>query len=122
MLASSRGERVVPLAEYFTGYRQTVKAAGELIRTIVIPLPLAPMTAFHKIAKRRFDDISSVAIGYAVDVRDGVVRDAKIGLGGVAATPLRARETEAARAHEAYVAGETLAPAQLDSRAGVATT
>ena len=96
VLASSRGERLVPLAEYFTGYRQTVKAADELIKTIVIPLPLAPMTAFHKIAKRRFDDISSVAIGYAVDVQDGVVRDAKIGLGGVAATPLRARETEAA--------------------------
>ncbi|MEV4266444.1 FAD binding domain-containing protein [Kribbella sp. NPDC049584] len=95
VLASSRGERVVPLAEYFTGYRQTVKAGDELIKTIVIPLPLAPMTAFHKIAKRRFDDISSVAIGYAVDVQDGVVRDAKIGLGGVAATPLRARETEA---------------------------
>jgi xanthine dehydrogenase small subunit len=86
----------VPLAEYFTGYRQTMKAADELIKTIVIPLPLAPMIAFHKIAKRRFDDISSVAIGYAVDVQDGVVRDAKIGLGGVAATPLRARETEAA--------------------------
>ena len=96
ILASSRGERQVPLAEYFTGYRQTVKAPDELIRTIVIPLPLAPMSAFHKIAKRRFDDISSVAIGYAVDVADGIVRDAKIGLGGVAATPLRARETEAA--------------------------
>ncbi|MFD3404906.1 xanthine dehydrogenase small subunit [Kribbella sp. NPDC058693] len=96
VLASSRGERTVALSDYFTGYRQTVKAADELIKTIVIPLPLAPMTAFHKIAKRRFDDISSVAIGYAVDVQDGVVRDAKIGLGGVAATPLRARETEAA--------------------------
>ncbi|WP_432885644.1 xanthine dehydrogenase small subunit [Kribbella sp. CA-245084] len=96
VLASLRGERVVPLADYFTGYRQTMKAADELIKTIVIPLPLAPMTAFHKIAKRRFDDISSVAIGYAVDIQDGVVRDAKIGLGGVAATPLRARETEAA--------------------------
>ncbi|MEU4289038.1 FAD binding domain-containing protein [Kribbella sp. NPDC026596] len=96
VLASRRGERVVPLADYFTGYRQTVKAADELIRTIVFPLPLAPLIAFHKIAKRRFDDISSVAIGYAVDVVDGVVREAKIGLGGVAATPLRARATEAA--------------------------
>ncbi|MEU8222630.1 FAD binding domain-containing protein [Kribbella sp. NPDC048915] len=96
VLTSVRGERTVSLAEYFTGYRQTVKAPDELIRTIVIPLPLAPITAFHKIAKRRFDDISSVAIGYAVDVADGIVRDAKIGLGGVAATPLRARATEAA--------------------------
>jgi xanthine dehydrogenase small subunit len=55
---------------------------------------MAPLTAFHKIAKRRFDDISSVAIGYCVEVVDGVVRRARIGLGGVAATPLRARATE----------------------------
>ncbi|MEV0796145.1 FAD binding domain-containing protein [Kribbella sp. NPDC050281] len=96
VLASHRGERVVPLADYFTGYRQTLKAPDELIKTVVLPLPLAPLTAFHKIAKRRFDDISSVAVGYAVDVVDGVVREARIGLGGVAATPLRARATEAA--------------------------
>ncbi|WP_406049328.1 xanthine dehydrogenase small subunit [Kribbella sp. NBC_00889] len=96
VLASHRGERVVPLADYFTGYRQTLKAPDELIKTVVVPLPLAPLTAFHKIAKRRFDDISSVAVGYAVDVADGVVREARIGLGGVAATPLRARATEAA--------------------------
>jgi xanthine dehydrogenase small subunit len=94
VLASTRGERTVELADYFTGYRQTLKAPDELIRTIVIPLPLAPMTAFHKIAKRRFDDISSVAVGYSVEVIDGLVREARIGLGGVAATPLRARATE----------------------------
>ncbi|WP_405070458.1 FAD binding domain-containing protein [Kribbella sp. NBC_01510] len=95
VLASRRGERVVALADYFTGYRQTLKAPDELIKTIVLPLPLQPLTAFHKIAKRRFDDISSVAIGYAVDVVDGVVRQARIGIGGAAATPLRARATEA---------------------------
>ena len=60
-----------------------------------IPLPLAQLTAFHKIAKRRFDDISSVAVGFALDLQDGVVAAARIGLGGVAATPLRARATEA---------------------------
>ncbi|WP_328993236.1 FAD binding domain-containing protein [Kribbella sp. NBC_01245] len=96
VLASRRGERVVALADYFTGYRETLKAPDELIRTIVIPQPLAPMSAFHKIAKRRFDDISSVAVGYAVEVADGVVRQARIGLGGVAATPMRARATEEA--------------------------
>ena len=61
-----------------------------------IPLPLAPLAAFHKIAKRRFDDISSVAVGFAFDLDGGVVRKARIGLGGVAATPIRARDTEAA--------------------------
>ncbi|MDN5792315.1 MAG: FAD binding domain-containing protein, partial [Brevibacterium aurantiacum] len=89
------GSRVVELAEYFTGYRQTVREAGELITAIRIPLPLSPMTSFQKIAKRRFDDISSVAIGYAVRVEQGIVTKARIGLGGVAATPLRAKATEA---------------------------
>jgi xanthine dehydrogenase small subunit len=88
------GERTVPLADYFTGYRQTVRRPEELIREIRIPLPLAGLTAFHKIAKRRFDDISSVAVGFAFDVTDGVVRRARIGLGGVAATPIRAVAAE----------------------------
>ncbi len=96
VLASRRGERTVALADYFTGYRQTLKAPDELIRAILVPRPLAPLTAFHKIAKRRFDDISSVAVGYALDVVDGIVREARIGLGGVAATPLRATATEQA--------------------------
>jgi xanthine dehydrogenase small subunit len=60
-----------------------------------IPLPIAGLTAFHKFAKRRFDDISSVAVGFAIDIQDGVVKTARIGLGGVAATPIRGRETEA---------------------------
>jgi xanthine dehydrogenase small subunit len=96
VLASVAGERVVPLADYFTGYRQSVRAEDELIKEIRIPRPLAGLTAFHKIAKRRFDDISSVAIAFALDVTDGVVRRAGIGLGGVAATPVRATMTEAA--------------------------
>jgi xanthine dehydrogenase small subunit len=87
-------EREVALDRYFTGYRRTVRRPGELIRAVRVPLPVAPLTAFHKIAKRRFDDISSVAVAFAVEVRDGVVVRAAIGLGGVAATPLRATATE----------------------------
>jgi xanthine dehydrogenase small subunit len=90
----------VPLADYFTGYRESVRAPGELITEVVVPLPASALTAFHKIAKRPFDDISSVAVGHAVDVADSpagpVVRKARIGLGGVAATPIRAVATEAA--------------------------
>ncbi|MGW1119388.1 xanthine dehydrogenase small subunit [Streptomyces tanashiensis] len=96
LLADADGEREVPLADYFTGYRQSVRRPGELIRAVRVPLPLAPVVAFHKIAKRRFDDISSVAVAFALDVEDGIVRRARIGLGGVAATPIRALATEAA--------------------------
>jgi len=96
VLAGPNGDREVPLDEYFTGYRRSVREPGELIRAVRIPLPLAPLVAFHKIAKRRFDDISSVAVAFALDIRDGMVARAAIGLGGVAATPLRATATEAA--------------------------
>lgn len=96
VLASPAGEREVALCDYFTGYRATVKTDDEVIRAVRIPLPPSPVTAFHKIAKRRFDDISSVAVGFALTVDDGIVTRARIGLGGVAATPVRAFETEAA--------------------------
>jgi xanthine dehydrogenase small subunit len=96
VLASVDGDRDVPLADYFTGYRQSVLRAGELIRAVRVPLPVAPIAAFHKIAKRRFDDISSAAVGFALDVADGIVQKARIGLGGVAATPIRAWATEEA--------------------------
>ncbi|WP_164700129.1 xanthine dehydrogenase small subunit [Modestobacter sp. KNN46-3] len=96
VLISAQGEREVALAEYFTGYRQSVRQPGELIRAVRIPQPQPGLVAFHKVAKRRFDDISSVAVGFGLDVVDGTVRSARIGLGGVAATPLRARATEAA--------------------------
>ncbi len=100
VLASRGGDREVPLSGYFTGYRQTVRRPDELIRTIRIPTPVAPISAFHKISKRRFDDISSIAAAFALRLNataDGAaptVGEIKIGLGGVAAVPMRAVRTE----------------------------
>lgn len=96
VLVCSDGEREVALADYFTGYRTSVRRPDELIRCVRVPLPLAPLAAFHKIARRRYDDISAASVATAVDVRDGAVVAARIGLGGVAATPIRALATEAA--------------------------
>ncbi|MDJ0384801.1 FAD binding domain-containing protein [Streptomyces sp. G-G2] len=113
VLADADGEREVPLADYFTGYRQSVRRPGELIRAVRVPLPLSPVTAFHKIAKRRFDDISSVAVAFALDIEDGIVRKARIGLGGVAATPIRALATEAALEGKAFTAETVEAAAHV---------
>jgi xanthine dehydrogenase small subunit len=96
ILVSPAGEREVPVSDFFTDYRATLLAPDELIRSVRVPLPVAGLTAFHKIAKRLYDDISSVAVAFALDVDAGVVRRARIGLGGVAATPVRALATEAA--------------------------
>ncbi len=96
VLASAAGDREVALEDFFTGYRETVLRPAELVRAVRVPLPLASHATFRKIAKRRYDDISSVAVAAALDVVDGHVTRARIGLGGVAATPIRARATEAA--------------------------
>ncbi len=96
VLASGEGERTVPLSAYFTRARESVRRPGELITEVVVPLPAATTTAFHKIAKRPFDDISSVAVAFALDIAEGTVTRARIGLGGVAATPIRATATEQA--------------------------
>ncbi|MFD3943715.1 xanthine dehydrogenase small subunit [Streptomyces sp. NPDC058579] len=118
VLAGTDGEREVPLAEYFTGYRQSVRRPGELIRAVRVPLPLSPVVAFHKIAKRRFDDISSVAVAFALDIQDGTVVKARIGLGGVAATPIRALAAEEALEGEAWTAETVEAAARVLRAAG----
>ncbi len=113
VLAGPAGERVVPLADYFTGYRETVRDRGELVREVRVPLPLAGTTAFTKIAKRRFDDISSVAVAFALDVVDGRVTRARIGLGGVAATPVRAWSTESALQDRPWTAATVAEAAEV---------
>jgi xanthine dehydrogenase small subunit len=88
-LAGPRGRRVVPLNTFFVGYRKTVRQPGEVIVSIRIPRPYPQQVSFYKIAKRRFDDISTVAAAMAMDVgADGLVARARFALGGVAATPL----------------------------------
>ena len=96
LLVSADGDRELPLDRFFTGYRRSALRPGELIRAVRVPQPVADLTAFHKIAKRRYDDISSVAVAFALDVVDGTVTRARVGLGGVAATPARALATESA--------------------------
>ncbi|MFW5474596.1 xanthine dehydrogenase small subunit [Knoellia sp. CPCC 206450] len=116
VLTSAEGERVVTLSDYFTGYRMSVRRPGELIREVRVPLPLAGISAFHKVAKRRVDDISSVAVAVALDLVDGEVARVRIGLGGVAPTPLRALRTEAA------LTGKPWTRATVDEAAAVLAT
>jgi xanthine dehydrogenase small subunit len=96
-IVGSPGMRVQPLASFFTGYRKTALQRGEIIRSIEIPKPLPAFVRFYKVAKRRLDDISTVAAAMALD-RDhsGRVRRARFAFGGVAATPLLAVEAEQA--------------------------
>ena len=113
VLVSSEGEREVLLSDYFTGYRQTARRPGELIRAVRIPLPLASLTGFYKVAKRPLDDISSVAVGIALKLDNGIVTGVRIGLGGVAATPIRALRTEARLTGQPWNAATVLGAAEV---------
>ncbi|MFP2925590.1 xanthine dehydrogenase molybdopterin binding subunit [Pyxidicoccus sp. 3LG] len=100
VLASVQGERVVPLADFFLAYRKTAMRPDEVVRHIVIPHPSTPaggrrLSDSFKVSKRRELDISIVAAGFRVELdADGVVRQARLAYGGVAATPIRARRAE----------------------------
>ncbi len=95
-IAGSQGERWVGLDKFFTGYRKTALAAGELIVSILIPKPFPEQARFFKIAKRRMDDISTVAACFAIDTdHSRRITRARIAYGGVAATPVRIQSAEA---------------------------
>ena len=97
LASQARGERQLPLEDLYTGYRQNVMAADELLVRIVVPRPSAQeQLRAYKISKRFDDDISAVCLVLNLDIADGTVQRARIGAGGVAATPARARQTEAA--------------------------
>jgi xanthine dehydrogenase small subunit len=96
-IAGPGGRRAMPLASFFPGYRQTALQPGEILTAIEIPKPLPEVTRFYKVSKRRLDDISTVAAAMSLD-RDGTrrVRRARFAFGGVAGTPIRVLEAEAA--------------------------
>jgi xanthine dehydrogenase small subunit len=96
-LARFTGRRAVPLSDFFTGYRATAMAQGEIITAIEIPRPWPHVVRFYKVAKRKLDDISTVAAAMALDFdAQSRVRRARLAYGGVAATPLRLTDAEAA--------------------------
>jgi xanthine dehydrogenase small subunit len=115
-LTSLDGRRAVPLSSFFTSYRRTLLAPGEIIAAIEIPKPFPEFVRFYKVAKRRMDDISTVAAAMAMDWdASGRISRARFAFGGVAGIPLRALAAEEAvigqRWNEAAV---ELAQAALD--------
>jgi xanthine dehydrogenase small subunit len=96
-IAATGAERMEPLAGFFIGYRKTILQPGELIVSIRIPKPVPELLRFYKVAKRKLDDISTVAACLAIS-RDsaGRVLLARFAYGGVAEVPLRVYDAERA--------------------------
>jgi len=92
-IASAEGERSVPINELFTGPGQTVLAPGEIITRFRLPTPASGSHYIkHKI--REVMDLAFIGVAAAVNLDNGTITDARIGLAAVAPTPIRAREAE----------------------------
>jgi xanthine dehydrogenase small subunit len=97
VLASTAGTRTVVYADFCTGYRETQLRADELIAAIRFPRP-APGTRqlWRKVGTRRAQSISKVMLAAAAIVDRGLIVHVRLGLGAVAARPIRAVAAEAA--------------------------
>ena len=96
-LMSKTGTRRVPYAAFHTGYKKMDLAPGEIVARIHLP-PRPPgwRDYYRKVGTRRAQAISKVCFAGALRMDGDVVTDARIALGSVAPTPLRAIRTEAA--------------------------
>lgn len=95
-LASKSSSRSVPLADFFTGYRRTVRKAEELIAEISWPRRGADTAdLFYKLARRKGDAITVTGVAVSLKLADGRCADVRIALGAVAPTVMRARKAEA---------------------------
>ena len=96
-LASADGSREVAMDEFFIDYYETVVRPDELVTRVVVP-PAAPHTgsAYLKFLPRTSEDYATVGVAARVSLEpdSGVCQDCRLVLGGVGATPLRAREAE----------------------------
>jgi carbon-monoxide dehydrogenase medium subunit len=96
-LTGGKGERTVPLEEFFTGPGETALQPDELLTEIQVPKP-PPHTsgAYLKLFPRGAVDVATVGVAVWLTLgEDNTCRDARIVLGAVAPTPIRAKIAEA---------------------------
>ncbi len=115
VIAGPKGERRVPLSDFFTGVRKTVVGPDELLVEIFVPAP-GPHSGgcYIRHTPRRELDIAVVGVASQVTIADGVCAKARISLAAVAPTPVRATTAEAA------LEGKPLTPELIERAADLA--
>ena len=91
------GSRVLPLSEFFLGYKKTALGADEVLTSIIIP-PRENDQVFAalKVSKRKDQDISAVMAAFSYRLENGHFHDVRLAFGGMSATPMLADFTNAA--------------------------
>lgn len=96
-IAGPDGSRTVPVEDFFTGPGKTVMKPDELLTEVQIPVPPADAKwAYIKYGIRSVSDLAITSVAALVNIENGIFRDARIALGAVAPTPIRAKKVEEA--------------------------
>jgi len=102
-IEGSDGRREVPLEAFYllpgdTPEKESVLAKGELVTGLRLPAAAAGFSGnarYLKLRERTSFAFALVSAAAALRIEDGVIAEARLALGGVAARPWRAREAEA---------------------------
>lgn len=96
-IASPRSTRLVPIAEFHPGFRQTVVQPEELVTAIHVPKLVGGWRGlFVKLGLRQAQAISVIHLAIALEQHDGVVTAARVAYGCLAPTVVRGSATETA--------------------------
>jgi xanthine dehydrogenase small subunit len=87
--------RELPLEDFFLEYGKQDRAPGEFVEAVSFPVQPDRLRVY-KLSKRFDQDISAVCGGFNVTMEHGTVAEARIAFGGLAGTPKRATNVEAA--------------------------
>ena len=89
-LASAAGQRVVPVAEFVTGNRRTMRRPDELVTGLIIPKPARDArSTFLKLGARKYLVISIVMVGAVVEMDGDAVAGARVAVGSCSAVAKR---------------------------------
>jgi carbon-monoxide dehydrogenase medium subunit len=95
-VASAKGERVIPLEEFYTDLFESAMEHDEMIIEILIPPPAAKMGAAYQKFNLLQNDMGVVGVAVTmVADANGTCKDARIVLGNAGVTPIKAKSAEA---------------------------
>ncbi len=97
VLRKGNTSRTLPLSSFYLDYMKNDMQPGEFVQAIRVPIPSSTqIVRAYKISKRRDSDISAVCMGVRLTLQGHTIVDARVALGGMAATAKRAAHIEAA--------------------------
>ena len=110
LAASHRGERRIPLDDFFRGPFENVLEPVEMVTRVHVPLPADGGSSIYVKYVQRAVDRATVGVGVQLRIDAvGVCADARVGLGGAGPSPFRATRAEA------LMKGEKISDALMDA-------